>query len=338
MPSLMKALVYENPRVMNIRQVEVPVPKEGEVLIRVERAGICGSELSGYLGHNSLRVPPLVMGHEFSGTIAAVGPQADRFQSGDRVTANPLVSCGGCSYCRNGAQQLCGRRRLLGAHLPGAYAEYVVVPEKNVYLLPDHVSFDDGALVEPFACAVRICRLLRLDPGDRLLIMGAGPIGLLVLQAARIYGLHHISVVDLNEERLAIAAELGAEVAVSVDSFAEYAAGGKFDKAVDAVGLEATRSACVQAVRAQGQVVFSGLHKADSSLPINTAIRDEIAMFGAFAYNVSDFEAALKWIVEGRIRMLPWTLHAPLEDGTACFEKLLTRPGKVAKILLTLGE
>jgi 2-desacetyl-2-hydroxyethyl bacteriochlorophyllide A dehydrogenase len=331
----MKSLVYEGPKIMNIRQSPIPEPKENELLIRVERAGICGSELSGYLGHNSLRKPPLIMGHEFSGTVVKTGEKATAFQQGDRVTANPLVSCGTCRQCRNGAAQLCPARSLVGAHRPGAFAEYVAVPADSAYILPDHVSFDQGAFTEPFACAVHICRLLQLTPTDRLLIVGAGPIGLLTLQAAKLFGLQNIVMMDINQERVDIGAKLGAVTVTRQEQLSELSAAG-FDAAVDAVGISATRKLCVESVTPGGRVAFSGLHEAESSLPINLAIRNEVLMFGAFAYAPDDFETALQWISEDRINLLPWTVHAPLEEGGASFEKLITGPGHIAKILLTI--
>jgi 2-desacetyl-2-hydroxyethyl bacteriochlorophyllide A dehydrogenase len=331
----MKALVYEGPSSMQIREIDMPIPRPDEVIIRIERVGICGSELSGYLGHNSLRKPPLVMGHEFSGTIEVAGSGSIRFRQGDRVTANPLVSCGHCQACTTGAAQLCSERKLIGAHLPGAFAEYVAIAEKNVYPLKDHVSFDEGAFTEPCACAAHICKLLKLLPTDKLLIMGAGPIGLIALQSAQLHGLHDIVLIDINEDRLQIATELGAVTATNLDLLKDNA---KFDAALDAVGLELTRKTCIQSVKPGGRVVFTGLHEEESNLPINLLIRNEIQVMGAFAYHSDDFETALQWISEGRISLSPWTIFAPLEEGRACFQTLISNPGSIAKILLMMNE
>jgi 2-desacetyl-2-hydroxyethyl bacteriochlorophyllide A dehydrogenase len=332
----MKALVYEGPRTMTIQEVNKPTPSEKEILIRVEKAGICGSELSGYLGHNSLRKPPLIMGHEFAGIIETTGNQVSRFAPGDRVTVNPLISCGQCRICRSGAAQLCKERALLGAHRPGAFAEFITVPESSAYKLDDHLTFADGTYAEPFACAVHICKLAHLSPADRLIILGAGPIGLFTLQAAHVYGLNHVVVIDLNEHRLEIARELGAIAVNRPEQLEPSLRNDGFDVAVDAVGMEITRSMCIEAVRPGGRVVFSGLHEANSKLPINLLIRNEVQMKGAFAYTPSDFEDALRWIREGKVHLAPWTIEAPLEEGSACFEKLITGPGKIAKILLAL--
>jgi len=334
----MKALVYEGPRRLQIRRLPVPQPAEGEVLIQVATAGICGSELSGYLGQSSIRIPPLVMGHEFAGTIAAIGSGVQGLRPGDRVAANPLVSCLRCRCCAKGQPQLCPERRLLGAHAPGAFAEYVVVPDRNVYLLRDGVGFEDGAFAEPLACGIHACRLLELQPTDSLFIAGGGPIGLLLLQAAKRFGVRHIVVSDLNESRLAVARELGAAAVKTTEELTYHRPKGGFDAVVDAVGVGATRVACLEQARPGGSVAFIGLHEATSALPVNDAIRSEIRMFGSFAYTPFDFETALQWIEEGSIRTASWTVQAPLEEGAECFERLIEGKGAAAKILLSISS
>ncbi|WP_256975713.1 zinc-binding dehydrogenase [Paenibacillus sp. MY03] len=337
MAETMRALLYEGPRQLELRTMEIPQPGEHEVLVRVHWAGICGSELSGYLGLNSLRKPPLVMGHEFAGVIEQAGTRVEGLQSGDRVTANPLISCGICMDCYSGRANLCPKRSLVGAGRPGAFAEYAVVPAGNIHVLPESVSLDAAALAEPFACAVRIARLAALEPSDSLFIAGAGPIGLFVLRAAQRYGVQHTAVMDLNAERLGIVRAMGG-IAVSCDEdLARVTPARGFDKCVDAVGIDATRQQCMGIARPGGRVVFSGLHTADSVVPVNTAIRNELTMLGSFGYNPIDFQIALKWIEESGTGLERWTVHEPLENGKACFDKLLSGPGSVAKILLDLS-
>ncbi|MBW7458490.1 zinc-binding dehydrogenase, partial [Paenibacillus sepulcri] len=154
------------------------------------------------------------------------------------------------------------------------------------------------------------------------------------LQAARIFGLQDITVIDLNEERLEIARELGALTATRIDARRGI---NDFDAAVDAVGLQITRNGCISAVKPGGSVVFTGLHEDKSQLPVNEMIRDEIRTYGAFAYNQADFKDALQWIAQGKVRLSPWTSLATLEEGGVCFEKLIYGPGKTAKILLAPG-
>ncbi|MHA0856366.1 alcohol dehydrogenase catalytic domain-containing protein [Paenibacillus sp. CMAA1364] len=327
----MQALVYEGPKIMKIRETVVPQIGPGQVLVRVEIVGICGSELSGYLGHNSLRKPPLIMGHEFSGIIELVGEQDSGFKVGDRVTVNPLITCGSCRFCRGGESQLCRSRNLLGAHLPGAFAQYVVVPSANVYALEPHITFEEGALVEPCACAVHVCKLLQLSPSDRVLIYGAGPIGLFALQVAKIHGVHEVVVIDVNEARLEVVRELGG---ISVTKLDDIDIGDGFDAVIDAVGAMVTRQQSVAAARVGGKVIFTGLHEAQSKLPVNDMIRNEIWAKGAFAYSQADFETALLWIGQGKVRLLPCSETAPLAKGEDCFEKLIAGPGKTVKIFM----
>jgi threonine dehydrogenase-like Zn-dependent dehydrogenase len=339
----MNSLVWEAPRVMNLRAGPEPEPQPGEAVIKVAYAGICGSELSGYLGHNALRVPPLVMGHEFSGEIAALGPGAEArqpgLQVGQAVTANPLVYCGECPYCRAGLNQLCATRKLVGAHRPGAFAEYVAVPAELIAPLPAGMPLRVGALAEPAAVGVRLGALAGPLPGEAALVVGAGPIGLLALQALQTQGAARVFISDLDPARLAMGAELGGEPldprAVDVPQVVRQATGGRgVPVAVDAVGSAVTRAACVAAVRAAGLVLLSGLHEETSVIPAADVIRREVVLRGCFAYTPADFAEALRRLADGRLRLDPWIVEAPLAEGGRWFERLVQAPGAVAKVLL----
>lgn len=339
----MKALVYEGPRQMQIREVPEPEPEPEEVLIKVAFSGICGSELSGYLGQSSIRKPPLVMGHEFSGTIAALGPQALQHNPdlalGQRVTANPLLYCGRCRPCLAGRQNLCVRRQLIGAHRPGSYAEYVNAHARMVFPLPDHLSLEHAALAEPLACAIRAVRLAECAPPGRVLVIGLGPIGLLIAQAARAFGVTALAATDLDPDRRAIAAACGIRAldpaADDIVGLLQAETDGLgVEVVIDAVGLTVTRRQAVDAVAAGGRVVLIGLHEEESPFPVNPMIRREISLLGTFAYTPNEFGDALAWLAAGRIQIDPWLIKAPLAEGRDCFERLLGRPGPVAKILL----
>ncbi len=338
----MKTLVWEAPRVMARREQPVPKPDGDQVLIRVAYAGICGSELSGYLGHNALRVPPLVMGHEFSGTLVEVPQQVqEQFPAlapGQHVTVNPLWYDGTCDYCRRGLTQLCTARQLIGAHRPGAYAEYVLVPAKLVSPLPAGMSLRTGALTEPVACGVRIGELAgRLD-GEDALVVGAGPIGLLALQALRAQGAARVFISDLDAERLAMGAALGGTTLnpreVNVVQTVREATCGGAAVAVDCVGMGVTRTQCVQAVRSAGLVILSGLHQETSEMPAAEMIRREIVAHGSFSYTRENFAEALRRLANEEVHLDPWIVEAPLADGGAWFDRLIDAPGNVAKVLL----
>jgi len=340
----MKALMYLGPERMEIVDSPKPVPEAGEVLIKVAFSGICGSELSGYMGHNALRKPPMIFGHEFSGTIEEVGPGCESYklQTGMRVTANPLVTCGECFYCSRGIEPLCPNRKLLSAALPGSNAEFVKVPAEFVHPLEAHVSLEQGALTEPVACGVRVAELADAGPEDTVLVAGMGPIGVFALQAVLLKGAKRVIAVDLSNERLAFAAGLGAHVINPREQNVEEAirelTGGRgVDAAIDAVGASVTRQQCVASAANGGKVVFTGLHQAETTLDMNDLVRREIKLLGSFAYSKANFRTAMEWIAAGKINLGDRLTVAPLHEGPEWFARLVHSPGKEIKILLEVN-
>lgn len=339
----MRALVWEAPRVMAMREQGEPTPQPDEVVIKVVYAGICGSELSGYLGHNALRVPPLIMGHEFAGEITATGADVQHINPvlavGQLVTANPLTYCGTCEFCQAGLNQLCTRRKLIGAGRPGAFAEYVTVPARVVTPLPEGMSARIGALTEPVACGVRIGELAGDVDGVTCLVIGAGPIGLLALQMLFLRGAERVFIAERDSERLAMGMALGGEPldALTTDTVkvvrdATNGIGAKV--AIDAVGTAGTRQQCIAATRSTGTVILSGLHEETSAMPAADIIRREMVVRGSFAYTPANFADALRLLSEGAIRLDPWIIEAPLAEGGKWFDRLVDAPGAVAKVLL----
>lgn len=339
----MQTLVWEAPRVMAMREQAQPALQPGEVLVKVAFAGICGSELSGYLGHNTLRVPPLVMGHEFAGEVMDLDAEAQahhpNLKPGQRVTVNPLTYCGRCAYCQRGANHLCPSRRLIGAHRPGAYAEYVAAPAELVLPLPEAMSLRLGALTEPAAVAVRIGEMAGRLAGEAALIVGAGPIGLLALQVLRAHGAAPVFIADLDAKRLDMGAALGGEPidphSVELAQKVRAETGGHgVPLAVDAVGTAITRAGCVAATRSGGTVILTGLHEETSAMPAAEIIRREIVLRGSFAYSPANFAEALQQLAHGQLRLDPWIVEAPLAEGGRWFDQLIDAPGNVAKVLL----
>lgn len=338
----MKSLVWEAPRSMALRETPMPTVQPDDVLIRVAYGGICGSELSGYLGHNSLRVPPLVMGHEFSGEIVEMGEQATTVNPalavGAAVTVNPLFCTDNSIWDQRGLNQLCPNRRLIGAHQPGAYAEFVAVPAQTITRLPAGMSLRTGSLTEPTACGVRIGELAGDVAGQSCLIIGAGPIGLLALQALQLKGAGEIFIADLDSERLAMGAALGgialAPRSVDVVQTVKEATGGGVAVALDAVGTALTRRQCIYATQPTGTVIFSGLHEEVSEVPAADIIRREIVVRGSFSYSPANFAEAIGILERGEMRLDPWIVEAPLGEGGAWFDRLIDAPGDVSKVLL----
>ena len=340
----MQALVWTAARQMDMQDRPEPAAAADEIVVRVGHAGICGSELSGYLGHNALRVPPLIMGHEFAGEVVDMGAQVSQsrpdLRCGKLVTVNPLWHCGHCAACRAGLNQLCANRSLLGAHRPGAFAEYVAAPAKLALPLPAGMDTRIGAMTEPVGCAVRIAELAGDVAGCDCLVIGAGPIGLLSLQMLRHQGAARVFIAELDAARLRMGAELGGiplqprdmdPVAAVMDA----TDGAGVAVSVDAVGAAQTREQCVAATRASGTLVLSGLHEETSAMPVAAMIRSEIVARGSFAYTPMNFARGLELLAEGALRLDPWVHEAPLEEGGMWFERLIDAPGDVAKVLLT---
>ena len=344
---LMQALVWLGPRDMVQRSEPMPKLAEGEVLISVGAIGICGSELSGFLGHNSLRVPPLIMGHECAGQVVQVTDgnfaTGESATVGARVTVNPLVVCGTCDRCSSGKSNLCRHRQLVGAHRPGAFAQYVAVPARQCYPLPESLSLVAGSLAEPLACSIRAVALSGVQPQESLLILGAGPIGLCAVAAARAQGVEQIIVSDIAPQRLKMARHWGASDIVNareqdVVAFVQDRFPGGVDRVIDAVGATSVRIQAIRAVVPGGRVVFIGLHDEESVLPANYVIRQEITVTGSFAYVDNDFEQAVDLLIHGVLQpSVDWLEERPLSEGPAAFAELVDGKAKVAKIVLTVS-
>ncbi len=341
----MDALVYEAPQVMTMRRLPVPECGPTDVLVRVAYSGICGSELSGFMGQSSIRTPPLVFGHEVSGYVAAVGIEVDPVGAcaiGTPVTVNPLVSCGVCRYCVIGRQQLCPKRLLLGASLPGCNAEYVVVPARAVLAIPDGLTISAASMVEPAAFALNAVARGNTTPASSALVIGAGAIGLFLLQVLAEFGVRTRYVAERNPARLAMAVALGCipveSDATGVASAVRRNTGGEgVDVVFDAVGSAATRRDSLASVMVGGTVVLVGLHSDATELPLNTVVRSEITITGAFAYSVNDFRMGLDWLAAGRIGLREGVVVAALADGPGWYQRLVDGD-PASKVLLQPSE
>jgi (R,R)-butanediol dehydrogenase / meso-butanediol dehydrogenase / diacetyl reductase len=337
----MKAIVWNGPEEMAVEEVPEPAVEPGTVVVRPEAVGICGSEIEGYLGRMGNRTPPLVMGHEFAGTVTEVGEGVDEDLIGREVAVNPLSSDGTCRLCRAGYTNLCPNRRLVGIHSPGGFAEYALAPAQNVYPLPEGVEARAGALAEPLANGVHAVRL-GLAGGfvEHAVVVGAGTIGLMCLQAAVLEGIPEVSVVEPHEARREQALELGARAAYASGEEAREALEGPTeglgaDLVVDAVGAEVTRRMAVEVLlRPGGRVVFVGLHDDATTLGFHDIVRGQLDLQGSYAFTADDYEQALEWLVAGSagIGELPPVL--PLEEGPGAFAELVRGPSEQIKVFL----
>jgi threonine dehydrogenase-like Zn-dependent dehydrogenase len=336
----MKGIVWHGPEEMSVEEVPEPVVEPRTVVVRPTATGICGSEIEGYLGRMGNRTPPLVMGHEFAGTVTEVGEGADEDLLGRLVAVNPLSPDGTCRLCQAGLTNLCPNRSLVGIHSPGGFAEYTLVPAANVYPLPDGVEARTGALAEPLANGVHAARLGLADgPVEHAVVIGAGTIGLMCLQAAVLDGIPEVHAVEPVQARRGQALTLGAGAVhesseEAREALEEPTEGLGADLVIDAVGAGVTRRMALDLLRPGGRVVYVGLHDDDTTLGFHDVVRGQLDLQGSYAYTAEDYEQALEWLVEGKagIGELPPVL--PLEEGPEAFAGLVRGPSAQIKVFL----
>ena len=341
----MKALVLEDYKKLVVQTVDDPQIEPNEVLVQVKSCGICGSDVHGFDGSSGRRIPPVIMGHEASGVIAKTGSAVTRFAEGDRVTFDSMISCGKCFFCRGGQPNLCDDRRVLGVSCDeyrrhGAFAEYVAVPEHIVYGIPEGLSFDFAAMVEPVSVAVHAVNLSPVKLGDTALVVGAGMIGLLTLQALRSAGCGKIMIADLADDRLELALTMGADEAFNPKTtdvpaaLRERTDGRGADIVVEAVGANPTVKMSIDSVRKGGAVTLIGNVTPTVELGLQSVVTREIAVLGSCA-SANDYPACLELMNRGAINVEPMiSQRAGLEQGAEMFDRLYAHEAGLTKVIL----
>jgi len=336
----MKALVYVAPERMEIQEIPEPSPASGEVLLKVGAAGVCGSDLHGFLGHSERRKPGLVMGHEAVATILELHPSVSGWRRGQRVCFNPLLTCGRCRACLEGRQNLCPSWTLFGMdRLHGTYAERIAVPALQLQPLSEGLGEEEAVLAEPMAVVIHAFRLGLAGTPRAMAIVGAGAIGSLSLVLAKLRGVPKVCVVDVNDARLEVARRLGADLTLDAareDLAAvvrEWSSGGA-DVVVEAVGTAATRRTAVALAAKGARLVLLGLAENESALPWIDVTRNEQAFFTSFAYAPRDFHDSVDLLESRRVDIRAFTETRPLEDGQAGFLKMTRAPGATLKLVL----
>jgi L-iditol 2-dehydrogenase len=343
----MKALLLAKYGHLEMTELPQPTPGADEVLVRVAACGICGSDVHGYDGSSGRRIPPIVMGHEAAGVIAGVGSDVRTLNEGDRVTFDSTVYCGACGPCMRGEVNLCDRRQVLGVSCgdyrrAGAFAEFVSVPARIVYRLPDALSFAEASMLEAVAVAVHAVSLAQISRDTTALVVGAGTIGLLTLQALKAAGCKQVLIADVDDSRLALAKTLGANETLNADKelVAEVlgrTAGAGVDVAVEAVGRNETVKACIGSVRKGGTVVLVGNISPEVTISLQKVVTRQIRLQGSCA-SAGEYPQAIEWMASGAIRVKPLiTAIAPLEEGPQWFERLHAREPNLMKVVLTPG-
>lgn len=336
----MKALRYLGPFCLRLEQVPIPDMAPDGCLVRVRACGICGSDVHGYTGKTGRRVPPMTMGHEFSGEIVAVGREVSGFFPGDRVIPQPIQFCGECDWCRRGLTMLCRNRKFFGVmDVDGAMAEYISVPARYLYRMPPEVSFPVAAMAEPYAVAYSAVKKAGDLKGKRVLITGAGTIGLCLLQLVLAQEPELVMVSDLSETRLATARELGATATVDPGSqdFREAVAavthGAMMDVSFEAVGVSATANQSLDALGETGTAVWVGNNQPTVTVNMQDIVTRGKRILGTYTYAHEEFGQLVARLAALDAEKLISRV-IPLEQGAEAFEALLKRPEDHIKIII----
>ncbi|MCD6546671.1 MAG: alcohol dehydrogenase catalytic domain-containing protein [Thermotogae bacterium] len=314
-----KAAVLGLDRKISIVEREVPKPKEGEVLINVKACGVCRTDHHIYHGQFNIK-QPVVLGHEFSGVVVGVGKGVKDFKEGDKVAAHPIIACGKCEYCVSGHSNLCENAKVLGGAgediYDGGFQEYTVVPEKNLRKFVDSVDFEEAAFAEPLGCAVRGIQKSRLSLGEKVLIIGAGPMGLLLTQLASIYGASLVIVSEIDEQKRRIAEQLGANITIDpkttdVVEFVKDITNGGVNLAIEAVGKVETFETAFKSLRKMGRAMIFGVPSdtAEYSIPLFPIYYKEYEIIGSYAISYESFNIAVELLNNKRINVKPLISH-----------------------------
>ena len=341
----MKAMLLREYKQLDVVDMPVPEPGPGEILVRVKACGICGSDVHGWDGSSGRRIPPLVMGHEAAGIVEKVGGEVVGFSEGDRLTFDSTVSCGKCEYCRQGSINLCQNRQVLGVSCEefrrhGAFAEYVLVPENICYKLPEGLPFEHAALIEAVSIAVHAANRTKVQLGDTAVVVGSGMIGLLVVQAIRLAGCSQVIAVDLEDSKLEIAKELGADFGFNpknddvVARVKELTGGEGANVSVEVVGATPTVKMAIDCTRKGGQVTLVGNLAPEVELPLQAVVTRELTINGSCASN-GEYPQCIDYLQRGAIRVDPLiTAKASLEEGPAWFARLYAGEPGAMKVVI----
>ena len=339
----MKAFQVKAPHDYQVVDIDTPTANAGEVLVRVAFAGICGSDMHIIHGDNAFVRFPRITGHEFAGVVESLGDNVEGVAIGDRVCVDPVISCGECYPCRIGRPNVCSSLEVIGVHRDGGFEELVAVPAANVHRLPDHIGLDAAALVEPYTIAANVLDRMQPHPGDRLMILGAGVIGMTILQMALAKGIKDVIVTDVINERLAAAKELGAthvfnsrEHDVEKEVLA-LTQGEGVPLIADAACVPALLPQMLRLASAAGRIGLLGFSVQPSDLVQLEVIKKELTLVGS-RLNNRKFPEVLGLMASGQLDPLALVSHRlPLSDMPSAIDMLDHRPEEVRKVLIKIS-
>lgn len=331
------------PEKVILEEVEKPIPEKGEVLVQVATCGICGSDIHAYHGRHPFIKCPIVQGHEFSGVVTELGADVTGVRVGQRVTVIPHLACGKCYGCKLGKSNLCENLKFIGCQSEGAMAEYLAIPAEMIVPLPDDIDFEEGALIEPLAVGVHAVNRSNLKKGNSLLIYGAGPIGLLTLQAAKAKGAGEIIIADLSDWRLQKAKELGAAYIVNPakENLKEYIKNNFPSRGIDlifeCVGVASTVQETIEIARKGSQIIVVGVFGKEVPIKMGWVQDHELNLLGSCSYVREDFLEAIEFIQQKKVDVKSLvTNRFPLHEIAQAYELIEQERDKILKVLIQI--
>jgi len=335
--------ILEQPEKIIIREVEKPTLGQGQVLIQVKRIGVCGSDIHAYYGKHPYIKCPIVQGHEFSGKIVEKGKGVRGLDIGENVTVMPQLTCGRCYPCTHGNYHICNELKVIGCQAEGAAQEYIAVDQKLVVKLPEGMSYEEGAMVEPVAVGAHAVGRLAAVKGMNILVLGAGPIGNLTAQVVKGLGARSTIITDVSDYRLEVAKECGIDLVVNIshenllqvleDSFSESRA----DAILECVGIQATIDQAIKTARKGTEIIVVGVFGEKPWVDIGLIQDKELKLIGTLMYKEEDYYTAIKLIRSGKVNLKPlMSKHFPLRDYGKAYKFIEQNRDKTMKVFIDL--
>lgn len=341
---MLQAIMPEPGRV-EIREVERPMPRNGEVLLRIQRIGICGSDIHVFHGQHPLTPYPVIQGHEFSAIIEAIGPDVEGLEPGANVTALPQIVCGKCAACLAGQEHICHELKVQGFQAPGCAQEYWITNADKIIVLPDGMSYDAGAFVEPTAVGVHAINAISQIEGARVLVLGAGTIGNLLAQSVKASGADAIAIMDINEGRLDLAKKCGITECInpnktSFEADIDRAFGEQgYNIIFDCAGVQSALTQSIAHLQKGGSFVVVAVYPKPVEVDLTLVQDRELKLIGTLMYQRPDYEKAIEFLAEKQVDIKPLiSKHFALKDYASAYDYVLSKPDSVMKVLIDVGE
>ncbi|MBQ6562954.1 MAG: alcohol dehydrogenase catalytic domain-containing protein [Clostridia bacterium] len=333
--------VMTEPGIIIFREIETPVPGPGQVLVRIKRIGVCGSDIHVYYGEHKGTGYPVTQGHEVSGQVAGLGEGVTQFRVGQKVTIEPQVVCGKCYPCRHGKYNLCEHLRVMGFQTTGTASEYFAVDAERVTALPDAMTYDEGAMIEPLAVTVHAAKRFAELDGAKVAILGCGPIGILLAQTVKALGAASVLITDISDYRLRMAKECGADFAVNTrekdfgEALLECFGPDKADVIYDCAGNDITMGQAIRYARKGSKIVLVAVFAKEAHIDLFTLNDHELDLDTTMMYRHEDYVDAIRLVEEGKIRLRPlMSRHFAFTDYLKAYQYIEANRETTMKVLI----